>query len=334
MPRKVTLAEVADAAGVGVATVSRAMSGHPDVSAATQDRVREVAKRLGYRPSAAARALKAGSYHEFTVIVPTGALGWWGPFIQTAFEAAAAEGYRISVFPVGTEDDAAAMVDTLSLAPTEGVLVCTGVDQERVRRACDQLGLPVVALDDASRDVVLPTVAVASRQGAAVATTHLIERGARSIVLCGGSGDWYYETERLAGYRDALEAAGIPFREELVIDCATDFSEADEDLPPLAGLLASGVPIDAVFCIGDVVAPAAFRTLRKHGLSVPDDVAVAGFDDERAAVLVDPQLTTLRQPYEAMANAAMDLLLRQIRREPVAAERLQLPGTLIVRASA
>lgn len=342
MERRVTLTDVSRAAGVGAATVSRALGDHPDVSASTRERVREVAQRLGYRPSIAARALRSGGFRAISAIVPDAAWGWWEPVVHAASDAAAAAGYQLMVHPVaGVDGGAASVVESLANMPTEGVIVISVPDQDSVRRACDDIGLPAVAIDDTARDIRFPTVSPRNREGAQAVVTHLISAGRSSIALLRGTlarseaqwGAGLFIDEREAGYRAALATAGMDIDEDLIVDVADPFAETADTWPELDALLRSGKHIDAVFCIADLMAPPTYRSLRRQGLSVPDDVAVAGFDDERAALLVDPQLTTVRQPYDGLGTTAVDLLLRRIAGEVVPIVRHELSTKLVERPS-
>lgn len=225
--------------------------------------------------------------------------------------------------------------------PTEGVIVISVPDQDGVREACDRIALPAVAIDDTSRKVRFPTISARNRAGARAAVEHLIAQGRRSIALLLADlgdppsewGDGLFIDERELGYREALAAHGIPIDESLVITCAEPFDEAREGWPELAAALDRGLEIDAVFCMADLMAAPTLRTLRAHGLRVPDDVALIGFDDERAAVLVDPQLSTMRQPYAEMGRLAVELLLRGIRGEELDERRYELDAQFVERAS-
>lgn len=339
--RRVTLTEVARIAGVGIATVSRALGDHPDVSEVTRHRIREIAADLGYRPSATARALRSGGFHLISTIIPDAGWGWWQPVVQAAHKAAAAQGYHLLVHPVGSDGSLAATVDGLENIPTEGVIVISVPDQDAVRAACDRLSLPAIAIDDTSRTTRFPTVSAANREGARTVVEHLISEGRRSIALARGVldrsdpdwGDGLFLEERAEGYFDALAAAGLEVDPRLVVDCADPFDEERERFSGIDALLADGPEIDAIFCSADLMAAPVLRSLRAHGREVPTDVAVAGFDDERAALLLNPQLTSVRQPYERMGEIAVDMLLRMIHGEKLPERSEQLATTLVVRGS-
>jgi LacI family transcriptional regulator len=142
-------------------------------------------------------------------------------------------------------------------------------------------------------------------------------------------GDGLFMEERLAGYRDALTAAGLTVDADLVVSSSNPFDERRETWPEFEALL-DRRRIDAVFCVADLIAAPILRTLRRRGLRVPEDVAVAGFDDERAALLLDPQLTTARQPYQEMGASAVELLLASIAGERTQPGRHELPTELVV----
>jgi LacI family transcriptional regulator len=339
---KVTLYDVSKAAGVGIATVSRALGDHPDVSAATRDRVRGIARQLGYRPSAAARALAAGGLRAISVIVPSVGIGWWSPVLSAAVKAAADEGYQLMVHPVvGTDASTADVVDGLAAMPTEGVIVISVPNQEAVRKACDRIPLPAVAIDDTSQNLRFATVSAANRAGARSAVEHLLQQGRRSVALLladmsGGTAEWgegLFIDERAAGYREALENAGLRFDESLVVSCTDPFNESRDRWPELEAAIDRGLQFDGLFAVSDAMAAIAIRTLQDRGLRVPEDVAIVGFDDERAALLSNPQLTTIRQPYDEMGRYAVELLLRQIRGEHLDERRYEFDTQLIVRTS-
>jgi len=341
MARRVTLREVSREAGVGIATVSRALADHPDVSDETREHVRRVAQRLGYRPSVAARALRRGGFHAISMIVPDNEWGWWEPVVHGAFAAAGAAGYQVLVHPIsGVEGGTAAVVRGLENVPTEGVIVISVPDQRSVCEACERIGIPGVAIDDSSAELHFPSVSAANREGAAQVVAHLVSQGCSRIAflrptldsLPADRGDGLYVLERGEGYRDALTAAGIGLDEQLIVEVEhTD--EGALGCRELGALLDSGAAPDAVFCAFDGIAPRVLRELDSRGLRVPADIAVAGFDDERAAILLNPQLTSARQPYDEMGRAAVDLLLRAIGGEALEVTRHELPTTLVVRGS-
>lgn len=338
---RITLADVARHAGVGAATVSRALNGRTDVSADTIERVRASAASLGYRPSVTARALRRGSFNALSVVVSESVWGWWEPVLRAAADAAADAGFQLFIHPVSTADGSAVgLIESLTDVPTEGVIAVSVTDPHEVQEACARIGLPVVAIDDSAHTMHLATIAADNRQGARDMTRHLLSLGHRRVAFVGGTtddlvpawGEGLFVEERLAGYRDALAEAGLT-SEEIVIGWTEPDDESRATVEALSELLDSGVVPDAIFCVADLVAARVLRTLDAHGLRVPRDVSVAGFDDERAAVLLSPRLTTMRQPFDEMGRLAVELLSRAIAGDSIPVQRHLLPTTLVERDS-
>jgi LacI family transcriptional regulator len=338
--KRVTLTDVSRAAGVGIATVSRAMGEHPDVSQATRDRIRAIAQELGYRPSVAARALRRGGLNAISILVPNDVWGWWEPVVHACIEAAADSGYQVLIHPVAAKRDGLpAAISALADVPTEGVIVISVPDQKSVREACDRIGIPGVAIDDSSMDIHFPSISAANQVGAREVVEHLLMTGRSRIAYLrpsldpgnGIEGDLLYLHEREQGYRDALAAAGIIYDENLIIETA--FDEAAPRCLELGTLLDRDPTIDAVFCAFDQLAASTLRELAARNLRVPDDISVAGFDDERAAVLMTPQLTTARQPYAKIGRMAAELLLEAVSGSTPEIKRHEFPTRLVVRAS-
>jgi LacI family transcriptional regulator len=334
---RVTLADVSKAAGVGIATVSRALAAepHPDVSPGTRERIREVADRLGYRPSVTARALRSGGYHALSIVVPDYEWGWWEPAVRSAFQAADMRDHHVIVHPIaGREGGATSVIDSLASIPTDGLLIFGSAGDPAVRDAAHRLRLPVVAIDDVSRSVLLPTICADSRSGAAEAVGHLLATGRRRIAYIGSDGAAAFAEERLRGYHDAHESAGVQADPALMISCRNAVDESLLTFPEVDRLLDERPDIDAIFCEFDLMAAAVYRSLRSAGKRIPEDVAVMGFDDERAAQLLDPPLSTMRQPYQDMGASAVELLLRAIGGESLPVERRLVRTTLVLRQSA
>jgi DNA-binding LacI/PurR family transcriptional regulator len=268
------------------------------------------------------------------VVVPDFVWGWWEPVVRAAFHSAAAHGYQVLVHPIAERPGgAASVIESLGNVPTEGALLFGFADDPAVRAAAEQARLPLVAIDDVSDEVLFPSISVDNRQGAFDAVAHLTENGRRRIAYVGSSETAMFARERLAGYRDALAAAGIEPDNALIVHCPDSMDESLEHFPEVNELLRSHRDIDAIFCEFDLMAAPVLRSVRAAGRSVPSDVALMGFDDERAAQLLDPMLSTMRQPYEEMGARAVELLLQIIAGTPVPAGRQLMRPTLTVRSS-
>jgi LacI family transcriptional regulator len=334
-PRRANLADVAKAAGVSKATASRALSSddHPDVKPGTRQRIRQAAVDLGYRPSVVARTLRTGQFKALSVIIPDDTWGWWEPTIRGAVAGAAAEGYQLLVHPIGGADGGAASVlEGLNDVPTDGVLLVLPSDNTAITKELDRLRIPAVFIDDLSANVTAPTVCGANRAGAMAATAHLLSVGCRNVGLVIPTDTSWFVSERIAGFHDALSSAGVIANPELVFTASSD--EFQTYSAGLEQALNQGTPnFDALFVVMDHMAAPVLRTLRAAGLSIPKDVQIVGFDDERAARLVDPQLSTMRQPLEAIGEKAVGLLLAAVRGTALTPIRYELPTQLVIRGS-
>jgi DNA-binding LacI/PurR family transcriptional regulator len=336
---RVTLADVAKAAGVGVATASRALSPkeHLDVSPATRKRLRAIADELGYRPSLAARAFRSRDFRAVTLVVPDGQWGWWEPAVRAAHAAARSRGVTAFVQPTTAvrreSGDVAEVIAGLAEMPTEGVLLFGSAGDARMLDAARAQRLPVVAIDNAADEVLVPTFAVDSRLGVQLGIRHLLDLGRRRIAYVGSGGDLPFHRERREGYRAALEEAGIaPAPELLLADPAAD-DAATPYLSAVEELLTSGAEVDAMLCESAGGAAPVLRSLRRVGRSVPEDVAVVGFDGSAVAVALDPPLTSVRQPFEQLGTEAMDLLLSVVGGVDAPVGRRVLTPSLVVRSS-
>lgn len=336
---RVTLNDVSRTAGVSIATASRALSPreHPDVSRETRERLRAVADELGYRPSLAARAFRRRDFHAVSIVVPDGQWGWWEPAVRAAYGAARAQGCNAFVQPTTAlrddSGDVADVIAALAEVPTEGVLLFGSAADSRMLASAETLRLPVVAIDNAADEVVVPTFAADSRRGVQLAVEHLLDLGRRRIAYVGSDGDLLFQRERRESHRSTLVAAGITADPELVVQDLSADDPAVDVLPAVEALLASDASVDAVLCESDAVAASVLRSLRRAGRRVPEDVSVVGFDDSPLALALDPPLTTVHQPYEQLGRDAIELLLQQIDGAQAPVGRTRLAPTLTVRAS-
>ncbi|MDR7484425.1 MAG: LacI family DNA-binding transcriptional regulator [Armatimonadota bacterium] len=327
-----TIREVARAAGVSVATVSRVVSGSAHrVSDPTRHRVLAAVARLGYHPNLVARGLKKRV---------TGTIGLIVPDISNPFFPAIARGIEdvasragLAVLLCNTYEDLAkerTYLGVLRKRMVDGLIFATvGANTGHLRMLRRQ-GVPVVLVARAPDGVEMDAVLVDNRRGAREATEHLLRLGHRRIAFIGGPATLPVARERLAGYCDALQAVGIP------VDPARighgDF-HADGGAAVVAALLRRGAAFTAVVAANDLMAIGAMRELRRWGRRLPDDVAVVGFDDITFASLVDPRLTTVAQPKYRMGCLAMERMLELLGGADRTPRRLVLEPRLIVRDS-
>lgn len=331
--RRPTSADVAARAGVSRTTVSFVLNQRPDsqISPSTWRRVEEAARELGYYAHGPARQLAAGASLTLGLVlcqtpeqVATDAL--LAETLLGVTAAARAGGYRVLVEPLTPGEGSYA--ELLRSQRTDGLIVSgPRVDDAELAAIVDE-GFPIV-LQGHRADLPMPSVDVDNRAGARGAVEHLLGLGHRRIgCVTNASLAYTAAAERLGGYRDALEAAGLPFDETLVRE--GDFDPASGHRAT-ADLLSSG-RVTALFVASDIVAFGALRAIREAGLRVPDDVSVVGFDDIPLAEHFDPPLTTVRLPAHSLGVAAGQALVDRVEGRPVAPRTL-LPTQLVVRDS-
>lgn len=297
--------DVAALAGVSHQTVSRVLNEHPSVRPATRERVLEAIATLGYRPNLAARALVTRRTGTLGVITPATAL--FGPTSTlVAFEQAARDaGFYVSVATLRefSGSEVVASVEHFLAQGVDGVVVVAPRSGTVDAVGGVHLPVPVVLVSSGRAGVDLPTVSVDQVAGGRLATEHLLASGRRDVVHVAGPQDWYDARDRLRGWREALEAAGLPAVER----GAAGWSAAD-GFDVGAAMVRDGLP-DAVFAANDQLALGLLAAFGQAGVRVPQDVAVVGFDDEPGTAFYPPPLTTVRQDFDELGRRAVQAVV-------------------------
>ena len=302
--REPTLADVAQAAGVSLTTVSRVLNNRGYLSQETRERVAEAIAQLNYRPHQIARALPGKSTHSIGLIVPTVALPFFGELTEHVEDFLADHGYRTLVCnSMGKADREREYLDLLVSHRVDGIISSAHNDG---LADYSSIHLPVVSVD---RDLspTVPNVRCDNEAGGRLAAEHLLKRGARRPALLTSRTGIHNLREK--GYRQVLQQAGI---EPVVL--TVDFNTPNAERPDLIrerlDLVADD--IDAVFATDDLAAAQVVEWAAERDLRIPDDFKVVGFDGTIAMQHALPSLTTIQQPIAKLARAAADLLLNRI----------------------
>ncbi len=320
---RVKMADVAERAGVSVATVSKVVNERYGVSKETIDLVNGVIEEMGYVGNLSASSLRSHRTNVIGILVAS-----FEPYsaelIKGCAQATRGTQYELLAHAGGDVEG----WERRSLARMGGTLIDGAVVVTPTVINPDQV-VPVVAIDPHYGPNYVPTIDADSYGGAFGATEHLLELGHRRIAFMAGRGELVSSHERERGFREAMAAAGVEVDEQLVVESRYDPDIATERARELLSL---PVPPTAIFCANDVTAMCASVVARSMGLSVPGDVSLVGFDDIPEASLADPPLTTVRQPLGEMGREAMVMLLDLLAgREREA--HLRMPTQLVVRAS-
>jgi LacI family transcriptional regulator len=337
MTKRSTTKDVADLAKVSRTTVSFVLNNVPGmrIGDETRQRVLEAARQLDYHPDATARRMVRGRTNTIGFVLrQTPDQVFSDRFLPEVLhglsKAASVQGYHILIEPV-PPDDPSSYLRLIRERHVDGV-VLSGPrfdDQDLVRAHTDDT--PVVLMGQLPSSG-LPFVDVDNVGGALLATQHLIALGHRRIAFISNAKAAYTASaHRLNGYQKALAEAGLPCDESLIR--YGDFTAASGEAA-MADVLATARPHPtAVFVASDTVAIGALKAIRTAGLTVPGDIALAGFDDVPLAELIDPPLTTVRLPAYGLGWGAADMLIRLINHDVIHEPNVLLETELIVRKS-
>jgi DNA-binding LacI/PurR family transcriptional regulator len=305
--RRPSIADVANFAGVSHQTVSRVLNTHASVSKTTRARVLAAIEQLGYRPNTAARALASGRSKTLGVVALDTTLYGPASTLYGLQQAALLHGYFVSVMAVRSIDRQSVReaVQRLTSQAVEGLAIIAPFISAHDSLKYLPTGTPVVAVEgDPEADVAVVTVDQVA--GARLATEHLLKAGHRTVFHVAGPPEWEEARGRVAGWRSALEDAGADVTPPMSGDWSARSGYE-------AGQVLAQIPdASAIFVANDHMALGVLRALHERGRHVPGDVAVVGFDDTPESAYFIPPLTTVRQDFQRVGRAALQLLVDQL----------------------
>ena len=322
--------EVARLAGVSVATVSRTLRSPERVLPDTRDKVNAAVEQAGYRPNLMAVQFRSRRTGNLVILVPTIANSFFAKVISGAQQAAQLAGYRLLLCDTqGREAIGREFAELVYAHQADGVIQLRAYDPFAAPFPGAALP-PIVNACEVIHNGRHPSISLDNRAAAKAMTEHLIELGHRRIGLIKGPKSSPLTRDRVAGYQDALNQAGLEADPALV--CHGDFSlKAGDD--GAAAMLALPDRPTALFCENDEMAIGALKRIRQSGLRVPEDISLVGFDDIPFAAYCDPPLTTISQPAEAFGQRAVEMLIALIEKKPLAERHVVLPFELTLRES-
>ncbi|MBC7811253.1 MAG: LacI family DNA-binding transcriptional regulator [Burkholderiales bacterium] len=327
-----TIKEVADHAGVSVATVSRVINKTGYVSLDLQERVVEAMKTLHYRPSALARGLRRQETQTVGVLIPQLDQPFFSALAYAIEQTLFASDYRALICSAEeSQSKEVAYVEMLLRQRVDGViLVPTSHSTDSVQRLLEQ-NVPMVLVDRDIPELTINRVLSDNQQGGYEGATHLIELGHERIGVIHTPLSSEAMAQRVRGVREALDESGIAYNGALFIAGTSHQFEAG--YTAAMELLRQTPRPTAIFALTDVMAMGAMRAAAELGLSLPDDLSVMGFDGTPLSEYSIPALTTVAQPTYQMGETAATLMLRQMQEEEASVESVMLETTLIVRHS-
>ncbi|MCA0381475.1 MAG: LacI family transcriptional regulator [Bacteroidetes bacterium] len=310
-----TIKDIAKALGVSTSTVSRALRDSHEISPETKQLVIECAERLNYKPNPIALSLKEKRSRSIGLVVTEIANNFFSQIINGIESIAYDKGYNVIITQTFESYDREVMdVQFLASRGVDGLIISLSTETHDLShlKALHDRGLPIVFFDRITDEINTHKVIVDNYKGSFEATEHLLQMGAKRIAVISSSEFLSITKDRVAGYKEALKMHGMEPTDELIhysYYSGMVFSEVEEIINKLFTLKHKP---DAILTTSDKITTGVLKTLKRRGIRIPDDVALAGFSNTDIPELLDPPLTIVQQPSREMGEAAVSLLLQMI----------------------
>jgi len=327
----ITIRDVAKLAGVSVATISRYLNNTAPLSADTAERVQTAMSELDFRPHPAARSLATNRTNAIGLVLNDIGGEFYTPMLRGIEAVSSNADFDLLIHSTKTTHPSTVHRRPLGENNTDGLLIFIDALDDTELARLHRIGFPVVLIHQSPpKGLDIPMVTIENQAGGQQIVDHFIEvHDCKRVVFVQGPPNNEDSRAREKGYRLSLKKHGLEFNPALVIEGGFESAQAFEAVKKL---VASGVPFDAIFTGDDDNAIGVIQALNEAGLRIPEDVAVAGFDDSLFARILTPSLTTVRAPNELVGQEAVRQLIHLIRGEP-ATPRTVLPVEMIVRQS-
>ena len=330
--KRISLKDLAHELGVSIATVSRALRNSPEIGQEMQMKVKELAKRLNYRPNPFAQSLRKEGPRIIGVVVPNLVTHFYAAVLDGIEDEARRAGYSVisSNSHESCEDEMRAIDNFVNLH-VEGIIASVSqntTDYSHFEKV-SKMGIPLVFFGRTCLPDLFSSVTANGDVAAQKATQHLIETGSRRIAFLGGPNHLDMVKRRKHGYLEALRDNRIPIDRELVVCNRIDFDLVVEATKQL--LQIENRP-DAILAVNDTVTFAAFTAIKEMGLRIPEDVALIGFTDDLHARYVTPQMSAIEDQSYKMGCVAYDLLQKSISGDPNKYKKI-VPQKLVIRGT-
>lgn len=327
---KITIKEVAKEAGVSIATVSMIINKKDkNITDATRKKVLEVVKKHNYIPNAMAGSLVTQRTNIIGLILPDITNPFFPGIARGAEDKANKSGY--SIIFCNTDDQLEVeekYIENLTKKMVDGMIIAHSSNSKKMPKILERCKAPVILIDrDFYSENIRGKVLVDNLNGAYKGVNYLIKNGYKKIAFLSGSLKTRTATDRLEGYKMALKDNSIKFNERLVKSGEYRIEWGKNGVKKL---LTANEDFDSIFCGNDLIAIGAMKELKENGYHIPEDIGVMGFDDIYMSGLVDPSLTTIRQPIYEMGYKAMELLIDNINNKNNSINNLQKMESIIL----
>ncbi|WP_226580893.1 LacI family DNA-binding transcriptional regulator [Halobacillus litoralis] len=326
------ISDVAKHAGLSKATVSRVINNHPYISKEKRELVQQAMKELGYHPNPSARRLRGHLTSTIGVIVPRIVNPFFAYLVNAIEQAAYANEYQVLIFQSDeSREKEISFLNLLKTKQVDGVIMTSIENDWHDIKPYSAYG-PIVCCNEYVQDPLVPTVKLNQTEGAYAGVKHLIERGHKKIgystgALFAGEGR---DKDRNDGYQKALKEADLDLNPSWIF---VNKHTIDDGKQIIRQMMNMNDRPTALFSGSDEIAAGAMSEAKAHGIRIPEDLAILGFDDQPIAELLDPPLTTIRQPIDDLGEKSVEQLLRFFKDKSAQSECVDLPFELIVRKS-
>lgn len=330
----VKIEDVARAAGVSVATVSRVLNEQGGVLPQTQQKVKEAVEALSYQPNLLARNLRKNESRIILILAPNFSNPYYSNVLAGICDVSRNLGYSTLIY--NTYDSNAlneTLVTSLFQKNRADGMITLAVNRDDMWLSRYMGKYPLVQCSEYVEDAQLPHISVDNRRAAKESVSFLIAQGHRRIGIVTSANRYLSSTNRLRGYLDALEEAGIQRDESLIAYASADYSFASGK-QAARDLLSLPEPPSAIFCVSDILALGVIASAGKLGLQVPWDLSVMGFDDVDYTTMFHPYLSTVVVPCYELGRRSMLMLYDHIQQKPGAAMEEYLPHQIMHRETA
>jgi LacI family transcriptional regulator len=327
-----TIYDVAKLSGLSKTTVSRVINNHSYVSEEKRALVLQAMKELGYTPNPAARRLRGQMTTTIGVIVPRIVNPFFSYLVDSIEQAAYKNGYQVLIFQSNEDKEKErAFLQLLKTKQVDGVIM-TSIENEWEVIEPFTVDGPILLCNEYVDGANVPAIRLNQQKGAYLGVKHLIERGHRKIAYCTGGlfAEHGKDKDRNQGFQKALLEAGIQVNPKWIFVNKHSIEDGKQVMKQIVEM--DDRPT-AIFTGSDEIAGGMMMEAKESGFIVPDDLAIMGFDDQPLAQMLDPKLTTIRQPVDEMGKKSVELLIKMLHNREAEIRSCELPIELVVRKS-
>lgn len=329
-----TLKKMAKELGVSVSTVSRSLNNHPDISNATKDKVLRIAEKLNYVPNLFAKGFRAHKTNIIGIIVPDISHYFTATLLKGIIREAEIKGFKVIISESrNNETKQAEMLQTMMQFGVDGILLSLArktIEVDEIIKIREQI--PLVLFDKVSKKVPCTQVVIDDEDAAFRVVEHLINLGKKRIAIIKELENSSISELRYMGYLRALKTYNLPIDEKIILSASDISMHQGKRFTNI--LLSLKERPDAVFAITDGTAIGVIKTLNKHAIKIPEEVAVAGFSNSANSIIIEPKLTTIDQPGNKIGATAVKYLIDEINNENgIINKTVEIKTNLIVRDS-